>query len=42
MALFVSEATIKFHLKNVYTKLGANDRTEAAFLAVQRGILSVS
>jgi len=41
VALFVSEATIKFHLKNIYAKLGVNDRTEAALLAVQRGILSV-
>jgi two-component system NarL family response regulator len=41
VALFVSEATIKFHLKNIYVKLGANDRTEATLLAVQRGILSV-
>ncbi len=41
LALFVSEATIKFHLKNIYAKLGVNDRTEAALLAVQRGIVSV-
>jgi two-component system NarL family response regulator len=41
VALFISEATIKFHLKNIYVKLGANDRTEATLLAVQRGILSV-
>ena len=41
VALFVSEATIKFHLKNIYVKLGANDRTEATLLAVQRGILNV-
>jgi two-component system NarL family response regulator len=40
-ALFVSETTIKYHLKNIYSKLGANDRTEAALLAAQRGILSI-
>jgi two-component system NarL family response regulator len=41
LALFVSEATIKFHLKNIYAKLNVNDRTEAALQAVQRGILTV-
>jgi two-component system, NarL family, response regulator len=40
-ALFVSETTIKYHLKNIYVKLGANDRTEAALLAAQRGILTI-
>jgi two-component system, NarL family, response regulator len=40
-ALFVSETTIKYHLKNIYAKLGANDRTEAALLAAQRGILTI-
>ena len=39
--LLVSEATIKFHLKNVYSKLGAGDRTEAALLAAQRGIITI-
>jgi two-component system NarL family response regulator len=40
-ALFVSEATVKFHLKNVYLKLGVEGRTEAALLAAQRGIISI-
>ena len=40
-ALFVSETTIKYHLKNIYSKLGASDRTEAALLATQRGILTL-
>jgi two-component system NarL family response regulator len=40
-ALFVSETTIKYHLKNIYAKLGASDRTEAALLAAQRGILAI-
>ncbi len=38
-ALFVSEATVKFHLKNIYQKLGASDRTEAALVATERGII---
>jgi two-component system, NarL family, response regulator len=40
-ALFVSETTVKYHLKNIYAKLGASDRTEAALLATQRGILTI-
>jgi two-component system NarL family response regulator len=40
-ALFVSEATVKFHLKNVYLKLGVEGRTEAALLAAQRGIIAI-
>jgi two-component system, NarL family, response regulator len=40
-ALFVSETTIKYHLKNIYSKLGASDRTEAALVATQRGILTI-
>ncbi len=40
-ALFVSETTIKYHLKNIYSKLGASDRTEAALVATQRGILTL-
>jgi DNA-binding NarL/FixJ family response regulator len=39
--LFVSETTIKFHLKNIYAKLGVDDRTEAAFVALQRGIIKL-
>jgi two-component system NarL family response regulator len=38
-ALFVAEDTVKNHLKHIYSKLGVSDRTEAALLAVQRGIL---
>jgi two-component system NarL family response regulator len=31
--------TAKFHIKNILTKLGVSDRTEAATAALQRGIL---
>jgi two-component system NarL family response regulator len=37
--LFLSEDTVKTHLRHVYGKLGVGDRTEAALLAVQRGII---
>jgi DNA-binding NarL/FixJ family response regulator len=37
--LFVSEETIKAHVKNIMEKLGASDRTEAIAIAVRRGIM---
>ena len=37
--LFVTEQTVKFHLSNVYRKLGASNRTEASHRAVRAGIL---
>ena len=37
--LFVSENTIKTHLKNIYVKLDANRRTEAVSKAKELGIL---
>ena len=37
--LAVSEATIKAHMKSILAKLGANDRTHAVTIAIQRGIL---
>jgi DNA-binding NarL/FixJ family response regulator len=40
-ALFVAEDTVKNHLKHAFSKLGVTDRTEAAMLAVQRGILQL-
>jgi DNA-binding NarL/FixJ family response regulator len=41
-ALFVSEDTVKTHLKHVFAKLGVGDRTEAALLAIQLGIISLT
>ena len=38
--LSISEDTVKAHLKNILAKLGANDRTHAVTLALERGILS--
>lgn len=37
-ALNLSEPTVKFHLQNIYRKLGVNSRKLAADLAVQYGI----
>jgi len=39
--LFVSEETIKAHVKNIMEKLGASDRTEAIAIAVRRGIMQL-
>ncbi len=36
--LWVSEQTVKFHLTNVYRKLGVANRTEAARYAFERGL----
>jgi len=37
--LFISEETVKGHVKNILGKLGANDRTQAVSIAVRRGII---
>jgi DNA-binding NarL/FixJ family response regulator len=39
--LFISEETVKAHMKSVLSKLGANDRTHAVTIALKRGILEV-
>jgi DNA-binding NarL/FixJ family response regulator len=39
--LVLAENTIKGHLKNILSKLGALDRAHAVTLAVTRGILSL-
>jgi DNA-binding NarL/FixJ family response regulator len=36
--LFISEETVKGHVKRIIDKLGANDRTQAVTIAVRRGI----
>lgn len=37
--LWVSEKTVKFHLTNVYRKLGVHNRTGAMRLAIERGLV---
>ena len=37
--LFISEETVKVHIKHVMDKLGANDRTQAVAIGVRRGII---
>src|SRR5215475_9557734 len=37
--LFISEETVKVHIKHIMEKLGANDRTQAVSISVRRGII---
>ena len=37
--LSITEATVKGRVKNILSKLGANDRAHAAIIAVKRGII---
>lgn len=39
--LAISEQTVKAHMKNILSKLGARDRTHAVTEALRRGILSL-
>ena len=39
--LFISEETVKVHVKHIMDKLGANDRTEAVSIALRRGIIQL-
>jgi len=38
--LWVTEPTVKFHLSNIYRKLGVTNRTEASLWAHQNGLLA--
>jgi DNA-binding NarL/FixJ family response regulator len=39
--LAISEDTVKAHMKNILSKLAANDRTHAVTIALKRGIIDV-
>jgi two-component system, NarL family, response regulator len=39
--LDISEETVKAHVKNILSKLGANDRTHAVTIALKRGIIEI-
>jgi DNA-binding NarL/FixJ family response regulator len=39
--LFISEETIKVHIKHIMDKLGASDRTQAVAIGVRRGIIQL-
>jgi DNA-binding NarL/FixJ family response regulator len=38
--LWVTEQTVKFHLTNIYRKLGVANRTEASHYAIRHGLVS--
>jgi DNA-binding NarL/FixJ family response regulator len=40
--LWITEQTVKFHLRNIYRKLGVSSRTEAARYAYERGLVEAS
>jgi len=40
--LHISEETVQGHMKNILAKLGVNDRTRAAIVAAQRGIIHLN
>ncbi|MBS1805843.1 MAG: response regulator transcription factor [Acidobacteria bacterium] len=42
LQLEISEATVKVHVNNLFSKLGVNDRTQAATAALLHGIVTLS
>jgi two-component system NarL family response regulator len=42
ISLAITEGTVKIHVSNVLSKLGATDRTEAVTQALQRGIVALA
>ena len=41
-ALFITEGTLKWHLRNIYSKLGVVSRLAAVSIARQNGLISES
>jgi DNA-binding NarL/FixJ family response regulator len=37
--LFITEETVKVHIKHIMEKLGASDRTQAVAIGLRRGII---
>ncbi|RFU68897.1 DNA-binding response regulator [Peribacillus saganii] len=41
-ALFITEKTVKTHVSSIVSKLGLQDRTQAALYAVKQGISPIA
>ena len=41
MNMFITEETVKAHVKHIMEKLGASDRTQALAIAARRGIIEI-
>jgi two-component system NarL family response regulator len=41
IALAISTHTVRVHVKNIFSKLGVSDRTEAMNVALRRGIIHI-
>jgi DNA-binding NarL/FixJ family response regulator len=41
-SLIITERTVKFHVSSILGKLGADNRTEAVKIAVQRGLIRLT
>ena len=41
-SLFITEDTVKAHLKTLFVKLGVQDRTDAAITAIRQGIVHLT
>ncbi len=39
--LFITEETVKVHIKHIMEKLGASDRTQAVAIGIRRGIIEL-
>ncbi len=39
--LFISENTVKYHIKNIFQKLEVQNRTEAVAFALREGLISL-
>jgi DNA-binding NarL/FixJ family response regulator len=39
--LFITEETVKVHVKHIMEKLGASDRTQAVAIGVRRGVIQL-
>ncbi|MDF5728959.1 MAG: response regulator transcription factor [Rhizonema sp. PD38] len=37
----ITERTVKFHINNIFSKLGVSDRTQAVIIALERGFASL-